>query len=211
MSDKEQKELDSNFEKSNLRFHEAASAINNMVDNSIVTISESVFTGRLLPIMKEWILDKRGDNLHLWAIAAGGPERPIRVSLGSGDYFIVPPPYNHPSTLSAKHQRENNQIHAISELMTRRQADGETREVMRLGNQMVSLLSTEHDTASLARYTILLAKIWHRYNLPVEQVLAELNVDLSLYDREGYYIDNTASTHQSSEGGEEYGDDELAF
>lgn len=210
MSDKTDKEESkTSFDKSNERFHSAVTAINQMVENSVAVISESIFTSKLLPIMKEWIVEKRGDNLHLWAIAAGGPERPIQVNLGGGDYFIVPPPYNHPTSLSASHQRENNQIHAISELMTRRQADGETREVMRLGSQMVEMLSTDQDIASHARYTILLAKIWERYNLPLSQVLADLVVDLNQYDREGYYLDN--SQKSQSEVGEDYGDDELQF
>lgn len=210
MSKKQDKE--SPLDKSNATFQEAAQAINKMVSESIATISEAVFTTRLLPIMREWVVDKRGDNLHLWAIAAGSPESPIRVSLGDNDYFIVPPPYNHPSTLSAKHQKENNQIHAIAELMTRRQSDGETREVMKLGDQMVNMLSTEHDTASLARYTILLAKIWQRYGYPIEEVLSDLTIDLDMYDREGYYIDKGyGSSAVVSDDEDGYGDDELQF
>lgn len=204
------KDLKSYFEKSNERFREAADVINQMADAAVVTIPESVFVSKLLPIMKEWVINKRADNLHLWIIAAGGPERPIHVSLGDGEYFIVPPPYNHPGTLGARNHRENGQIHAIAELMTRRQSDGETREVMRLGSQIEEMLSTEQDLASHARYTIMLAKVWERYELPVEQVLSDLKLDLSLYNREGYYVlkDNPSQ----AVGGESIdADDEFEF
>lgn len=203
------KDVKTSLEKSNEKFRDAALGINKMVDESITTLTEAVFVSKLLPIMREWVVNKNGENVHLWVIAAGGPERPIKVSLGGDDYFLVPPPYNHPSSLSARHQRENNQIHAIAELMTRRQADGEAREVMNLGDKMVDLLSTEYDKASFVRYVIMLAKIWERYNYPVEEVLADVKVDLSLYDKEGYYVDNGPQIKDSGE--DDYEEDELQY
>lgn len=191
-------------------FKSAALAINESVDKSIRTISEAVFVAKLLPIMQEWVVEKKGDNVIAWIEAAGGTERPMMVTLGDGEYFMVPPPYNQMASINARDDRENNQIHAMSEMSVVKMMDGESRESMKLDTQITTLLSNEEDTDTLYKYTVQLAKIWDRYDLPIDQVLGGLNLDLDLYDVDGLYIGGHSNKTISQDGVDD-GEDELQF
>lgn len=191
-------------------FKAAAMAINETVDNSIRTIPEAVFVAKLLPIMQEWVVEGKSDNVIAWIEAAGGTERPMMVTLSDGEYFMVPPPYNQMSSIDASDDRENNQIHAMTEMSVLKMLDGESRESMRLDSQITSILSKEEDIETLYKYTVQLAKIWDRYNLPVEQVLGTLNLDLDMYDVNGIYIGGNSNPNLSKSGVDD-GDDELQF
>lgn len=191
-------------------FKSAALAINEAVDNSIKTIPEAVFVAKLLPIMQEWVVEGKGDNVIAWIEAAGGTERPMMVTLSDGEYFMVPPPYNQTASINARDDRENNQIHAMTEMSVVKMLDGESRESLKLDSQITSILTKEEDIETLYKYTVQLAKIWDRYNLPVEQVLGTLNLDLDMYDVNGLYIGGNNNPNLSKSGVDD-GDDELQF
>lgn len=190
------------------QFQGAALTINKMVSDEIKTLSEATFISKLLPIMKEWVTEGNGENVHLWAIAAGGIERPMKVIVSDVEFFMVPPPYNQLSSINPETENENNQIHAMNKVSSMKERDGETREALKLNREISTKLYQEDDKETLVRYNIQLAKIWERYNLPVEQVLGTFNIDLDLYDVYGNYINK----EQDVTPGASYdGEDEFEF
>ncbi len=191
------------FENDLRKFSDIANSINSHVANNIATIPESVFVSRLLPIMKEWVVEKKGDNIYLWGIAAGGISNPMIVTTSDG-YFMVPPPYNHVRNIDATDRSEIAKIHGLSQLIRTREMNGETREAMKLSNELGKILEVDENVSTHAMYTVQLAKIWKRYNLPLEQVLADIDLDLDLYDEHGRYKKNErVSESKNDESGED--------
>lgn len=197
----------SQFDNEVNKFKEVAEALNRHVSESVVTLNESTFVSKLLPIMQQWVVDKNGENIHLWAIAANGIERPIRVKTVDG-FFMVPPPYNHLSNINARSNEDNQKLHALNQLIRMKQMDGETREAMKLSGDMERMIDTNENVSSLAKYTVQLAKIWKRYNLPLEQVLSDVKINLDNYDEYGDYILTEENANVSSGNHEE---DELEW
>lgn len=199
----------SDFETDLNKFSSVATELNRVTAESIKTLPESVFVNRLLPILKEWVVEKKGDNVHLWAIAAGGIERPMIVALPNNEYLMVPPPFNHLATIDAPNDRENATLDSINRLIRAKEMDGESRTAMQLGSQFIDTLNLSDNSGTAALYTVQLAKIWKRYNLPMEQVLADIELDLDLYDAYGRYIPQETTGEVAK--GDTDGDDELLF
>lgn len=190
-------------------FASTAAELNAAVEASIVTVSEQVFVNQILPIIREWVVDNRGDRVHIWALTAGGLERPMRVRVDPQTVFMVPPPYNHLDSLDARDKSENSRVYALTKLSNMKQRDGETRDVMKLDTEITEILWSEQSYQTLASYNILLAKIWARYGYPVEEVLGDLKIDLDCYDEEGRYISTSSQDAGRAVGSD--GEDELQF
>lgn len=189
------------------KFEDAVNVINEQANSEIRTISEPMFANKILPILQEWVVNKRGDELHLWAIYAGGIERPMVVKVpddpkGVG-YFMVPPPYNHINRIDARNPRENRDIHSVTQLIAMKELDGETRTAMELSKKLDLLIDVDENVQSHAMYIIQLAKIWERYGLPMEQVLSDLEINLDNYDAHGILIKEQSVTADVEEDHEE--------
>lgn len=191
-------------------FASTAQQINDLVANDINTLPIEAFRTRLLPVLRQWAVDHNSENIVVWYNLAGGLNKRIRVTDGSGIAFIVPPPFTD-VVLPKDRDSANNvsKIDAMNRLIVMKERDGETKEAMALSSQVNMLLSTTPDKLLHSKHIIMLAKIWDYMGLPVQEILAGAKVDLSEYDLDGSYIATDVKTVLTETDTDE--EDEISF
>lgn len=170
-------------------FKRSASLINEMVASDINTVSLREFESRLLPVIREWVIERKADNILTWYIYAGSFSKRIKVIDNREFAFFVPPPFTDvilPEDRVSMAQVQK--IDALNKLITMKERDGETKEALALSYQVNSMLDTKPDKLQQAKHVIMLAKMWEYLGLPVKEILADADITLSEYDSEGNYI-----------------------
>lgn len=197
-------------------FNKNALLINDLVENDIRTISLTEFESRLLPVIKEWAVDKVSDNILLWYMYAGSFNKKVKVIDNGTVVFYVPPPFTDILLPKDRESMRNVQkIDSLNKLITMKERDGETKEAIALSEQVNLMLTTTPDKDQQAKHVIMLAKIWSYLGLPVDQILAGAKVNLEHYNEHGVFIKKyaedaaeTVSKGTPNDGPEE---DEFSF
>lgn len=149
---------------------------------------EQVFQAKLLPLVRKWCVENDSTDLRLWVHVAKGINNEIDVLDGNGKLlFVVPPPFT-PVSVPTTRLGDVTQIHGLSQLITMKERDGDSRIAMELSSQLASMIGMEADRPNQIRHTIMLAKIWDHYKLPMSEILGTLDIDLELFDINGYLI-----------------------
>lgn len=172
---------------------------------------EPVFSAKLLPLVRKWCVDNDSTDLKLWVHVAKGINNEIDVTDTSGTVlFVVPPPFT-PVSVPTTRLGDTSQIHGLAQLITMKERDGDSRIAMELSTQLSSLIGMESDRPNQIRHAIMLAKIWNHYKLPMSEILGTLDIDLDLFDINGYYIvkDDKPSISQGTPHDDE--EDEFVY
>lgn len=175
---------------------------------------ESKFRDHLLPTVRNWVTGKEdGQNVRLWIAIAGHPEREILV-VDDRDptklLFVCPPPFasipmNTMDTLA------NGRTLGAQDLLEHQSVaitNGETRRIMDLENQFISIFSPTGAVESKNKHLLNLMIIWTRYNLDLHEILGEHTDEiLAMINKESG--DGTTTAGDSPVGNEDEEDDSL--
>lgn len=195
-------------------FEETANAINALVANDIISIPLDIFKARLFPIVREWAVEKKTDNLIVWYNVSGGLNKRIKVMDNGNFAFYVPPPF---TDIVLPKDRESVQnvakIDSLNKLISMKEKDGETKEALMLSTKVNLLLNTESDKIQQSKHIIMLAKIWEYLGEPVSEILATAKVNLNDYDEDGSYSAKSDDTPVLDKAlpNEPEEEDELSF
>lgn len=160
---------------------EAASAINKSVEARIRTVPESFFVNTLIPIMRKWVMGQDSPDVAIWMNIADGINNPINVADDNGNVVaILPPPFIPTPTLDQPPTgRRFTTVHHIVQRQSDSMINGDIRTVMEIENELISIFSPQAGDEAKADSLLKLAKIYRRYELPMEELFGDSAQDIS--------------------------------
>lgn len=140
-------------------------------------VPEPYFVNVLLPILRKWIRNDPKDPAEpgLWFNLAGGLNNTLDVADAKGQLlFTAPPLFMDIPARNKKGAEGMVSIHQLVDMQGHMFDNGDQRKAFEVENELVEILEPKAEHVERTRHLVTLVHIYHRYNLPLSELLGEM-------------------------------------
>ena len=154
---------------------DAADLINTAADKRVRRVREHYFVNNLLPIVRKWLRNDKEDpaEVGVWLNVADGLNNDIIiVDANDKEMFRLPPPFiDIPTRTVNIGATRHASIHQIVQQQDHLDRNGDQRAVYEIERSISDIFAPKPEDEAKRRNTFLLIGIYHRYSLPMEELL----------------------------------------
>jgi hypothetical protein len=140
-------------------------------------VSEALFINVLLPILRKWVKNDPKDPAEpgIWFNMAGGLNHSLDVADAKGQLlFTAPPLFMDIPARNKKGVEGMVSIHQLVDMQGHMFDNGDQRKAFEVENELVEILEPKPEHVERTRHLVALVHIYHRYNLPLSELLGEM-------------------------------------